>query len=38
MMLKYLIDENVPSNYTHQLRRLKPNLFVMAIGGYYCSI
>lgn len=32
MMLKYLIDENVASNYTHQLRRLNPNLFVMAIG------
>jgi Domain of unknown function (DUF5615) len=32
MALKYLIDENVDPIYTIQLRRLKPDLFVMAIG------
>jgi hypothetical protein len=32
MALKYLIDENVDPVYTIQLRRLKPDLFVMAIG------
>ncbi|MBL1203003.1 MAG: hypothetical protein FWK04_29030 [Nostoc sp. GBBB01] len=32
MALKYLIDENVDPIYTIQLRRLKPDLFVMAVG------
>jgi hypothetical protein len=32
MALKYLIDENVDPIYTVQLRRLKTDLFVMAIG------
>ena len=32
MILKYLIDENVDPTYTNQLRRLKPDLFVLAIG------
>ncbi|WP_414562739.1 MULTISPECIES: hypothetical protein [unclassified Anabaena] len=32
MALKYLIDENVAPIYTVQLRRLKPDLFVLAIG------
>ncbi|MBW4559226.1 MAG: DUF5615 family PIN-like protein [Trichormus sp. ATA11-4-KO1] len=32
MALKYLIDENVDPIYTVQLRRLKPDLFVLAIG------
>ncbi|MBD2448361.1 DUF5615 family PIN-like protein [Nostoc sp. FACHB-152] len=32
MALKYLIDENVDPIYTIQLRRLKPDLFVLAIG------
>jgi len=32
MALKYLIDENVDPIYTFQLRRLKTDLFVMAIG------
>ncbi len=32
MTLKYLIDENVDPTYTNQLRRLKPDLFVLAIG------
>ncbi|WP_445635881.1 hypothetical protein [Nostoc sp. DSM 114161] len=33
MALKYLIDENVDPIYTIQLRRLKSDLFVMAVGG-----
>ncbi|MBE9051498.1 DUF5615 family PIN-like protein [Nostocales cyanobacterium LEGE 11386] len=32
MALKYLIDENVDPIYTVQLHRLKPDLFVLAIG------
>lgn len=32
MALKYLIDENVDPIYTVQLRRLKTDLFVMAVG------
>lgn len=32
MTLNYLIDENVDPVYTIQLRRLKPDLFVMAVG------
>ncbi|WP_193198445.1 DUF5615 family PIN-like protein [Nostoc sp. MG11] len=32
MALKYLIDENVDPIYTIQLRRLKPDLFVVAVG------
>jgi hypothetical protein len=31
-MLKYLIDENVNPTYTNQLRRLKLDLFVIAVG------
>ena len=31
-MLKYLIDENVDPTYTHQLRRLSPDLFTIAVG------
>ena len=31
-MLKYLIDENVDPTYTNQLRRLNPDLFVIAVG------
>lgn len=31
-MLKYLIDENVIPLYTTQLRRLLPDLFVVAVG------
>ncbi|MGB8699639.1 MAG: DUF5615 family PIN-like protein [Thermosynechococcaceae cyanobacterium] len=31
-MLKYLIDENVNPIYTNQLRRLNPELFVIAVG------
>lgn len=31
-MLKYLIDENVDPIYTNQLRRLNPDLFVIAVG------
>lgn len=31
-MLKYLIDENVAPIYTNQLRRLNPDLFVIAVG------
>jgi len=31
-MLKYLIDENVDFAYTHQLRRLNPSLFAIAVG------
>ncbi|NEP63090.1 MAG: hypothetical protein F6K31_40325 [Symploca sp. SIO2G7] len=32
MTLKYLMDENVDPTYTTQLRRLKPDLFVLAVG------
>ena len=32
MAFKYLMDENVDPIYTTQLRRLKPDLFVMAVG------
>jgi hypothetical protein len=32
MALKYLMDENVDPAYTRQLRRLKPDLFVLAVG------
>lgn len=32
MALKYLIDENVDPTYTRQLRRLNPDLFVLAVG------
>ncbi|WP_446396138.1 DUF5615 family PIN-like protein [Coleofasciculus sp. E1-EBD-02] len=32
MALKYLMDENVAPTYTTQLRRLKPDLFVLAVG------
>jgi hypothetical protein len=32
MTLKYLMDENVDPTYTTQLRRLKPNFFVLAVG------
>ena len=32
MALNYLMDENVDPTYTTQLRRLKPNLFVLAVG------
>ncbi len=32
MALKYLIDENVDPIYTVQLRRLKTDLLIMAIG------
>lgn len=31
-MLNYLIDENVDPTYTNQLRRLNPDLFVIAVG------
>ena len=31
-MLKYLIDENVDPTYTDQLRRLNPDMFVIAVG------
>lgn len=31
-MLKYIIDENVDPTYTHQLRRLNPDLFTIAVG------
>ena len=32
MALNYLMDENVDPTYTRQLRRLKPNLFVLVVG------
>lgn len=32
MAFKYLMDENVDPVYTTQLRRLNPDLFVMAVG------
>jgi hypothetical protein len=32
MTLKYLMDENVDPTYTTQLRRLKPDLFILAVG------
>ncbi len=32
MTLKYLMDENVDPIYTTQLRRQKPDLFVLAVG------
>lgn len=32
MTLKYLMDENVDPVYANQLRRLNPNLFVIAVG------
>ena len=32
MVLKYLMDENVDPVYTNQLRRLKPDLVVWAVG------
>lgn len=32
MALKYLMDENVDPTYINQLRRLKPDLFVLAVG------
>jgi hypothetical protein len=32
MTLKYLVDENVDPIYTTQMRRLKPDLFVLAVG------
>lgn len=32
MALKYLIDENVDPIYTTQLRRLNPDLFILAVG------
>jgi Domain of unknown function (DUF5615) len=32
MVIKYLMDENVDSVYTTQLRRLNPDLFVIAVG------
>ena len=32
MALKYLMDENVDPVYTNQLRRLKPDLVVWAVG------
>lgn len=32
MTLKYLMDENIDPTYTTQLRRLKPDLFVLTVG------
>ncbi len=32
MVLNYLIDENVNPIYTIQLRRLNPDLFILAVG------
>ncbi len=32
MALKYLMDENVDPTYINQLRRLKPDFFVVAVG------